>query len=376
MKNKNLITWIIILLISLALVFTTIINPSSKKENNIKNIGSFIITKNEIDNIITKVKNKYPKTKKIKDIDEILEKKIIDHIKLNIKTKKLGFKSSEKEIIFFIKNAKIFKKNGVFSKENYIRYIEKQKIPEYIIQKNIKKLSENTKLNKIIKNYFKPDNTKKIDTNIKKIKYKKLSKESIIRTIKIKKDFIDFEKKIAKNYKIPKIYKINYINTKKNYNKNLLISNTDVNNNISKKIEHNFLLKNKKDNYSIKKIKKINQTIKKHVYKKDLINKYKNLKSKKIIKKYIKNIENIRYKIKNIKEKTILISPKCIKNHTIINFDNNQMIKNKNGYLIVTKKYYNNIRINNKIIKYKFKTEIRNKIISLKKIIINKNQTY
>lgn len=366
----------IILLISLALVVTTIINPSSKKENNITNIDSFTLTQNEIDNIITKVKHTYPKTKKIKNIDKILEKKIIDHIKLNIKTKKNGFKSSEKEIIFFIKNAKVFKKNGVFSKENYIRYIEKQKIPEHIIQRNIKKLSENTKLNKIIKNYFKNKNTKKNNTNIEKIKYKKIAKENIIRKIKIKKDFIDFEKKIAKNYKIQKIYKINYINNKKNYNKNLLISNTDVNNNISKKIKYNFLLKNEKYNYSIKKIKKIKQNIRKQIYKKDLINKYKNLKSKKIIKRYIKNIENTNYKTNNIKEKIIFISPKCIKNYTIINFANNNIIKNKNGYLILIKKHYNNIKINNKLIKYNFKTAIKNKTIKLKKIIINKNQTY
>jgi len=361
MNKKKLTTWIIIVLISLALVFTTILNPSSKKENNFKNIDSFILTKNEIDNIIIKVKNIYPKTKNIKNIDTILEKKLIEHLKLNIKTKKLGFKSGEKDIVFFIKNAKVFKKNNLFSKENYIKYIEKQKITEHIIQQNIKKLSDNTKLNKIKKNYFKIKNIIKNNNNIERIKYKKISKDTIIKKLKIKKDFIDFEKIVAKNYKIPKIYKINYLNSKKNYNKKLFISNKDVNKNVLKKIQHTYSLK------------KINQDIKKHIYKKDVINKYKYMKSKKIIRKYIKNIN---YQKKYIKEKIIFISPKCNKNYSITNFVNNDIIKNNNGYLIKINTQNNNIKIKKKIIKTKIKAIIKVKIINLKKIILNKNQTY
>lgn len=376
MNVKKTTTWIIILLLSLALALTTIINPNQKNEINNKNIDSFFIKQNEIDTIINKIKKVYPQTQKITNINEILEKKIINHIKLNIRLKKIGLKCNDTEIIYTIKKSPIFDYNGNFSSDKYKKYIEKQKISEYSLQKNIKKLIENTKTNKII-NKYKVQNTKVLNvkkTNIEQIKYFKLTKDVLLKNFKIKKDFINFEKDNANKYKIPIIYKIKYINSKKNNLKKAFISKKDINKKILNLITNTnkiISIKNKNKTLVIKNIKNIKQNKYKKIYRQDLINKYKKIKVQQTIKKYIKNLENNKNYIKTIaEEKNIFISPCCKKNNMIMNIKNNTPLKNK--ILIVQNRYIKNTNIKNNEFKKQFNNEIKNKKNKIKAALINK----
>lgn len=381
MNIKNIITWVIIIAISLSLALTTITNPTQKEKQNIIKIDSFIINKNEIENIINKTKDINPKIKRIENINSILEEKIIHHINSNIKIKKLGLSCEEKEIVYLIKKSKIFQKNNNFSKEKYIKYLENQKINEYIIQKNIKRLSENKKINTLIKSIWlkelKLKYSNKKNIYLEKIKYKTLLIKNLIKHIKIKKDFISFEKNYIKNYKLPKIYEIIYTNINNKKNKKILLSKNDINRkilNLINKNTHAISIKNKHEEYIIKKINKINQKNNKVTYKKDLINKYKKIKAKKLIKNDKKIIKN------KAKEKIIFISPNCKKNYTIKKIKKQNLIKNKYGILIKN----NNIKqtkIHNSRIKKNLTNHVKDIKYNLKKKLLDKdffntNRTY
>lgn len=358
MNIKNIITWVIIIAISLSLALTTITNPTQKEKQNILKIDSFMINKNEIENIINKTKDINPKIKRIKNINSILEEKIINHINSNIKIKKLGLTCEEKELIYLIKKSKIFQKNNKFSKEKYIKYLEHQKINEYIIQKNIKKLSENKKINTLIKHTWRKElklnSSNKKNIYLEKIKYKTILIKNLITHIKIKKDFISFEKNHIKNYKLPRIYEIIYTNINNKKNKKILLSKNDINKKILNLINKNtnaISIKNKNEEYIIKKINKINQKNNKATYKKDLVNKYKKVKTKKLIKNDKKTIKN------KLKEKTIFISPTCKKNYTITKIKKENLIKNKHGIIIK-----NNITKQKKIQSKKIQKNLTNHI--------------
>ncbi|HIH2762945.1 MAG TPA: SurA N-terminal domain-containing protein [Candidatus Azoamicus sp.] len=372
MNIKNTSTWIIIILLSLSLTLTTLTNPSQKETQNIIKIDSFIISKNEIENILTKIKNTYPEIKKIENINSFLEKKIINHITSNIKIKKLGLNCEEKEIIYLIKKSKIFQKNNTFSKEKYKKYLENQKINEHIIQKNIKRLSELKKINTLTRNInnkeLNLDFLNKKYTYLEKVKYKAIYKNNLIKNTKIKKNFIKFEKNYIKNYKIPQLYKIQFTNIHNKENKKILISQNDINKKIFNLINKNnkISIKNKHGAYLIKKISKINQKIDKTTYKKDLLTKYKELETKKFIKKHTKTTKN------KIKEKIIFISPKSKKNYTSTKIKKQNIIKNKNGIIIKNTKDKKitilNTKIQNDLINH-----IENKKYKLKNILIDKN---
>lgn len=373
MNIKNTSTWIIIILLSLSLTLTTITNPSQKETQNITKIDSFILSKNEIENITTKIKNIYPEIKKVENINSFLEKKIINHITSNIKIKKLGLNCEEKEIIYLIKKSKIFQKNNTFSKEKYKKYLENQKINEHIIQKNIKRLSELKKINTLTRNInneeLKLSFFNKKYTYLEKVKYKALHKPNLIKNIKIKKDFINFEKNYINNYKIPKIYKIQFISIHNKENKKILISQNDINKkifNLINKNKNKISIKNKYGSYLIKKIDKINQKVNKKTYKKDLLIKYKELETKKSIKKHNKIIQD------KIKEKIIFISPKSKKNYTTAKIKKQNIIKNKNGIIIKNTKYKNIKTLNTKI-QIDLINHIENKKYKLKNILIDKN---
>jgi hypothetical protein len=382
MNIKRITTWIIITLLSLSLAITTITNPIQKEKKNINKIDSFIITKNEIENILNKIKNVYPSLAKIENINLILEKKLIEHLTSNIKFKKSGITCEKKELIYLIKKSKIFQNNGYFSEEKYKKYLEKQKINEHTLQKNIKTLSENTKIPKFKKKYknenIKINNLQHKHTYLEKIKYNLISKKNLIQHTKIKKNFLPFEKKHIENYKMPTIYKIRYENINNKTNKNILVYKNDISKKILKLINKNekkISIVTKNGNFLIKKTNVIKNKPNKKTYKKDLINKYKAFKIKKLIKNKEKNIKNIG------QEKIVFTSAKCKKNYTLTNVKKNDITKNENGVIIVKKKYIKNIKIINKT-KFKIiKNIIENKKQNLKKMLINannfnKNQTY
>lgn len=372
MNIKSITTWIIITLLSLSLAITTITNPIQKEKKNINKIDSFIITKNEIENILTKIRNIYPSLIKIENINLILEKKLIEHITSNIKFKKSGITCEKKELVYLIKKSKIFQNNGDFSEEKYKKYLEKQKINENTLQKHIKTLSENTKITKFKKKYenenIKTHNLPHTHTHLEKNKYNLISKKKLIQNTKIKKDFIKFEKKYIENYKIATIYKIRYENVNNKTNKYILVYQNDINKKILKLINKNekiISLLTKHGNFLIKKINVSKQKLNKKTYKKDLINKYKTFKIKKLIKNKEKNIKNIG------QEKIVFTSAKCKKNYTLTNIKKNDITKNKNGIIIIQKKYNKKIKIiNNKKLKI-INEIIESKKQNLKKMLIN-----
>ncbi|CAB3976446.1 SurA N-terminal domain-containing protein [Candidatus Azoamicus ciliaticola] len=382
MNIKSITTWIIITLLSLSLAITTITNPIQKEKKNINKIDSFIITKNEIENILNKIKNIYPSLTKIENVNSILEKKLIEHITSNIKFKKTAITCEKKELVYLIKKSKIFQNNGNFSEEKYKKYLEKQKISENTLQKHIKTLSENAKITKLKKKYenenIKTHNLPHTYTYLEKNKYKLISKKKLIQNTKIKKDFITFEKKHIENYKIATIYKILYENVNNKTNKYILVYQNDINEKILKLINKNektISLLTKHGNFLIKKINIIKQKLNKKTYKKDLINKYKTFKIKKLIKNKEKNIKSIG------QEKIVFTSAKCKKNYTLTNIKKNDITKNKNGIIIIEKKYNKKLKIiNNKKLKI-IKEIIESKKQNLKKMLINtnhfnENQTY
>lgn len=382
MNIKSITTWIIILLLSLSLTITTITNPIQKEKKNINKIDSFIITKNEIENILNKIKNIYPLITKVENIDLILEKKLIDNITSNIKFKKSGVTCEKKELIYLIKKSKPFQINGNFSEEKYKNYLEKQKINENTLQKHIKKLSENIKINKL-KNTLKNENIKLSNSkhtyvNLEKFKYTLISKKNLIQNAKIKKDFIKFEKKNIVNYKIAPIYKILYENTTNKTHKYVLVYKNDINKKILNLINKNdktISIINKHGTFLIKKTNIIKQNFNKKNYKIDLINNYKALQIKKLIKNELKSAKNIE------REKTVFTSAKCKKNYTLTNIKKSDTIKNKNGIIIVKKKYNKKLKITNDEQLKILKDMIKNKKQILKKLLINehafnKNQTY
>lgn len=382
MNIKRITTWIIITLLSLSLAITTITSPIQKEKKVINKIDSFIITKNEIENILNKIKNVYPSLEKIENINVILEKKLIEHLTSNIKFKKSGITCEKKELIYLIKKSKIFQNNGDFSEEKYKKYLEKQKINEPTLQKNIKTLSENTKITKLKKKYknkhIKIHNLQHKNTYLEKIKYKLISKKDLIQHTKIKKDFINFEKKHIENYKIPKIYKIRYKNINNKTNKNILVYKNDINKKILKLINKNektISLATKNGTFLVKKINVIKNNLNKKTFKKDLINKYKAFKIKKLLKNKEKNIKN------KGKEKIVFTSAKCKKKQTLNNIKKNDITTNDNGVIIVKKKYIKKIKIINTQKFNIIKRIIENKKQNLKKMLINvnhfnKNQTY
>lgn len=375
MNIKKSINFIIILLISLALVLTTITTNFSNTKKNTTKIDSLEIHLEELELIKNKIKNLYPKTKKINNIEKILETLIKNHIAINIKNKKIGITCTKNEILFSILNTKIFKKKNRFSIENYKKYIQKSNITEHFFQKNIKNLLENTIINNLIKTYIKKTHNYLINVNysyhgkIAQIKYANISKKKIFHTININNNnYFKFEKEKIKKLNTNKTYKILYF---KNYNlqnieKKFFLSKNQLNKKIFKSVKKcnkkiiNF--KKKNDTYVIKKNDYSKTNYSTNTYKIYLINKYKKFHLKEKLKKINQNLKTTNHiDKKNFEIKTIFISPTCKKNNLTL-----QIKKYPSNLMIVNSKFKNKINIKNFKLKPNYIKNTKNIIFNLK----------
>ncbi len=356
MKTKNVINWIIVTIISTALVITTIATSSSNKKNNeVTNISQYIITETELKTLIQKIKNKNTNTKKIKNIDLVLKEKIIDHIKLNINNKKTKLICTKTEILYTIINANFFKTKNTFSPDLYKNYLQNTNLKEAFFQKKLKNKLENTRIPPYIeikKNYQTRQLKQELDYltyHINKITYVIIPKSRLIKKINIKNtEYFNFEKNIIHSYRTPIIYKIKYLvikNNKNIKNKKFItsaISKIDINERLSKIIYKNsknsIIIKTPNRTYLIKIKKKIENKLTTYICKEDIINRYK----QKLIKKFSKNKTAVK-KYKKIKSNQKLISERSKKSNlslkiksVILSKEDTLILNNENILVILS----------------------------------------
>ena len=342
-KNfKNIIIWITIILISIALIISNFgMNTSQNHKNYSTKIDKYNIKTTDLENITKKILQNKKNIYKIKNIESKIQSLVKNNIIFNINIIKLGIITTKKELLNTILSLDSFQSNNKFSINLYHKYLTDNKITEVLFQEYIKKNSiqkqikncinlttknqKNSKQTKIKYNTYKTNkiaSTKHIKNNIQSkilneyvnkkydIEYIDLSIKNIIKNIKIdeKKIYNYYKNKIDK-YRKKYVIKINHIFTNKNkfetkkniwitaneiYNKTntLFDKESEKKNNIILQTKHgkhdiNLIKTNNTDIYNIKKISH------------DLTNKYKKQKSYNYIKSNKIKIENNIYQKHN-----------------------------------------------------------------------------
>ncbi|MDP2763124.1 MAG: SurA N-terminal domain-containing protein [Enterobacteriaceae bacterium] len=348
---KQIFTWLVILIASIALIFTGLginSNQNNKSKDTIK-IGNFTFTKNEVSILVNNIlKKKYIKENNTDCLEKKITKIIINNIKFNSYQEQNKIITTEKEIIDIILSEKKFQKNGVFSKNLYKSFLERKKYTDIEFQKNIKINSIKTQIKNGLYNSnlkrieFNQKNNKVINFQFKKIKHEKFTKKQSTNNQKILNFYHENENKFISN----EIIKIEYIDLSiKNIIKNITTTEKKINKYYKKnkyiylktkltKIKHAYIQKN--NIQALSNLNKKNTLEIENTFKNE-INNFKTIWiGKDEINKKLENI--ILYSIKNPHE--------------------NKLIKSKDGiHLIKLVKIYNN----KKYIKEKIKLDIENK---------------
>ena len=398
MKNiKNILIWIIIITISIALIITSFGTDflTNKKINETKDvavkINNNVIYWNEI-NILT---NKIIKQKNIKNLltlDEIkydIKNIIHKNINFSFLLKNNSSLTKNKTIINEITKNKLFKENDKFSRNLYETYLKKNNINEKIFQEKIKKNLKKETIKFIIEksNFYTKteinDLSKLLDKKIH-FSYKKIKDCEINKSLTYTNDF---HKENKKNIKKTPSYKLSYIDfNKKNIIKNIEITTT----NIKKYYKKNIIKYIKNDlveinyifisNNNTNKIIKLNNAI----LDKNEINKI--IESMIFNKngKIIKNTKDGKYVLEIInKKETKKYDAKKIKTELIYNYKKNEARNyiNKNYKLFSYNIIKKNISLDNisKISNLNIKTDdtfFKNKITGMLENEIVKNTIF
>jgi hypothetical protein len=375
---KFIITWIFVILISIALIFSVSLDSFFHKKNDYLIINKQKIDNNAFNSFIDILLNSYKNlnNQDKENISQILKK----NINLNLEIKNINILCSKIEIIHRILSNDLFQNNnGLFSYKKYEDYLNNLNIDEVNFEKNLKKFSTNFQLKLAISDKFNIQCKKifilnsNIETNSNFIL---LSKFILLQTYNIKNiiNSFNFDNKSLKNFYKNKLTnyskkKINLVNYKKNLHyQNVVISATEFNKNLTKKIFYNkfyyknLYLRKKTDNIKIFISNNIYNYKNTKLYKNDILNCYKRYNSKLLKHANIKNKKYILFLKSDTPNK---IYKKLNENYKILH--KNILKKNKK---LLNKIFYKNLYFKKK----KYSLNIDSSIYKKKNLILlNKN---